>query len=43
MKFKEWLDLLQTPRDYKKSEGADIADSIGLAVIMALILFVVFI
>lgn len=43
MKFKEWLELLQTPRDYKKSDGSDVADSIGLVVIMALVLFVVFI
>jgi hypothetical protein len=43
MKFIEWLDSLAPPRDYKHSTGADIADSIALVIICALLLFVVFI
>ena len=42
MNFREWLDSLAPPRDYQQSTGSDIADSIGLAVIMALLLLVVF-
>ena len=42
MTFKEWLDSLAPPKDYKTSKGADIADSIGLMVIMGLLLLVVF-
>jgi len=43
MTFKEWVALLQPPKDYKQSAGSDIADSIGLMVIMALVMFVIFI
>jgi hypothetical protein len=39
--FKEWLATLTPPR--KQTTGEDIADSIGLIVIMALLLFVIFI
>jgi hypothetical protein len=42
MKFKEWLALLTPPKGYNQSTGSDIADSIGLMVICALIMFVVF-
>ena len=42
MTFKEWLATLSPPKDYKQSAGSDVADSIGLMVIMALLLFVVF-
>jgi len=42
MKFKEWLALLTPPKDYKQSAASDVADSIGLMVICALIMFVVF-
>jgi hypothetical protein len=42
MTFKEWLATLSPPKDYKQSAGSDIADSIGLIVIMGLLLFVVF-
>jgi hypothetical protein len=38
--FKEWLKSLEPER--KQSAGEDLADSIGLIVIMALICFVVF-
>jgi hypothetical protein len=40
MTFKEWLKSLEPER--KQSTGEDIADSIGLMVIMGLVLFVVF-
>jgi hypothetical protein len=40
--FKEWLATLSPPKEYKQSAGSDVADSIGLMVIMALLLFVVF-
>ena len=40
MTFKEWLESL-TP-EHKQSAGEDLADSIGLMVIMALIYLVVF-
>jgi hypothetical protein len=43
MKFREWVSLLSPPKDYQQSTGSDIADSIGLIVICALLLFVVFI
>jgi len=42
MKFKEWLATLSPPKDYKQSAGSDIADSIGLIVIMGLLLLVIF-
>jgi hypothetical protein len=42
MSFKEWLALLTPPKDYKQSSMSDVADSIGLMVICALIMFVVF-
>jgi len=42
MTFKEWLATLSPPKDYKQSAGSDVADSIGLIVIMGLLLFVVF-
>jgi hypothetical protein len=41
MSFKEWLALLTPPKDYKQSGASDVADSIGLIVICALLLFVV--
>ena len=42
MTFKEWGATLTPPKDYKQSAGSDVADSIGLIVIMGLLLFVVF-
>jgi hypothetical protein len=42
MTFKEWLNSLSPPKDYKQSTGSDIADSIGLIVIMGLLILVVF-
>ena len=42
MNFKEWLDSLAPPKDYKQSAGSDVADSIGLMVVMGLLLLVVF-
>ena len=42
MTFKEWVATLTPPKDYKQSAGSDVADSIGLIVIMGLLLFVVF-
>jgi hypothetical protein len=42
MTFKEWVATLSPPKDYKQSAGSDVADSIGLIVIMGLLLFVVF-
>jgi hypothetical protein len=39
--FKEWLATLTPPR--KQTTGEDIADSIGLIMIMGLLLFVIFI
>ena len=41
MTFKEWVATLTPPR--KQTTGEDVADSIGLIVIMALLLCVVFI
>jgi len=41
MNFKEWVALLTPER--KQTSGEDLADSIGLIVICALLLFVVFI
>jgi hypothetical protein len=41
--FKEWVESLAPPKDYKQSAKSDIADSIGLIVIMGLLLFVVFV
>jgi hypothetical protein len=41
MTFKEWLKSLEPQR--RQTTGEDIADTIGLMVIMALVLFVVFI
>jgi hypothetical protein len=41
MSFKEWLDSLQPER--RVTPGEDLADSIGLIVIMALVCMVVFI
>lgn len=43
MTFKEFLTLLEPDKDYKQSARSDIADSIGLMVIMALVMFVIFI
>jgi hypothetical protein len=39
--FKEWIATLTPER--KHTTGEDVADSVGLMVIMALLLFVVFI
>jgi hypothetical protein len=41
MTFKEWLKSLEPQR--RQTTGEDIADTLGLMVIMALVLFVVFI
>jgi hypothetical protein len=41
MQFKEWLDSL-TP-DRKQTSGEDLADSIGLIILMALVCAVIFI
>lgn len=41
MSFKEWLQSLEPER--KVSPGEDLADSIGLIIIMALVCAVVFI
>jgi hypothetical protein len=41
MTFKEWLDSLTPSRS--QSAGEDLADSIGLMIIMALVCMVVFI
>jgi len=41
MSFKEWLALLVPPKDYKQSAGSDIADTIALVVLCAMVLFVV--
>ena len=41
MTFKEWLRSLEPER--KVTPGEDIADSVGLIVLMALVLFVVFV
>ena len=41
MNFREWVKLLSPPKEYKQSEASDVADSIGLIIICALLLFVV--
>jgi hypothetical protein len=38
-----WELILETHRSHKQSAGEDLADSIGLIVICALLLFVVFV
>ena len=43
MTFKEWIESLAPPKDYKQSPGSDLLDSIALIVIMGLMLFVIFI
>jgi hypothetical protein len=41
MNFKEWLASLTPER--KQTSGEDLADSIGLMILMALVCFVIFI
>jgi hypothetical protein len=43
MKFRDWVKLLAPPKEYQQSAASDVADSIGLIIICALLLFVVFI
>ena len=40
MSFKEWLSLL-TPDQHHKGVGEDVADTIGLMVVMALVMFII--
>jgi hypothetical protein len=42
VKFKEWVDLLSPPKDYKQFAGSDLLDIIALIVIMGLLFFMVF-
>jgi len=39
----DWESLLTPDKDYKYRVGEDIADSIGLIIVMALVVLVVFI
>jgi hypothetical protein len=39
----DWESLLKPDKDYKYRAGEDIADSIGLIIVMALVVLVVFI
>lgn len=41
MSFKEWLKLLTPDPHHHKGVGEDVADTIGLIVVMALVMFII--